>query len=97
TAASPSLASACARVTASMPRCGSRSITARGASIEVYISVGECPSVVCLARHAVAFVRSGQLRDFGGERFGALSGLAFALRDADVDDHEHHGSRRLGN
>jgi hypothetical protein len=48
------------------------------------------------ARHAVTLVRGGELRDFGGQRFCALPRLTFALRDADVDDHEHHGCRGLG-
>ena len=69
---------------------------ARGFELDVNHRQVMPQRVVDLARHAVALVRGGELRDFGGQRFGALPRLTFALRDADVDDHEHHGRRRLG-
>ena len=92
----PSFASACARVTASMPR--SRvGANHRPRGFELHVNDGQVVAerVVDLARHAVALVRGGELRDFRGERLGALPRLALALRDADVDDHEHDGGGGL--
>ena len=80
------------------PRDGQHAAIGIGANhrprgFELHVNDGQVvpERVVNLARHAVALVRGGELRDFSGERFGALPRLALALRDADVHDHEHDG------
>jgi hypothetical protein len=51
--------------------------------------------VVNLARHAVALVRGGELRDLGGKGLGPPPRLPLSVRDADVDHHEHDRGRGL--